>query len=225
VDAGYDPVFVTPNGAMPHLDPASDDPKYFGGSLETYKMYKSFLGNLHLLDAAHSTVQNIDAFKSYDFTDYAAIFVPGGHAPMVDLIENRSLGAILRIFHSLNKLTALICHGPVSLISALDNPSQFVQALRQGDQAMARQLSDAWIYKGCEMTVFSDAEDANAEAKKFHGKMLYYPQDALAAAGGNMSEGSPGQSHIIQCGELLTGQNPQSDSELAERMVQLLKSR
>jgi len=222
IDAGYTPVYVTPGGALPHLDPASDDPKYFGGDRNLYSQYKSFLGDLHLLDKNLSPVRNIDDFKDNDFADYSAVFVPGGHAPMMDLVTNRSLGKILRTFHAQRKPTALICHGPVSLISALDNPEEYLEAVKAGDKFHAEQLAREWVYQGCEITVFSDVEDEAAEAKKFKGKMQFFPEDALRWAGGFMNEALPGKSNVTQCQELLTGQNPQSDVELADRLLEIL---
>ena len=51
--------------------------------------------------------------------DYAAILVPGGHAPMADLAFNADLGAIIADFHQRQKPIGVICHGPVALMSTL----------------------------------------------------------------------------------------------------------
>lgn len=50
-----------------------------------------------------------------------AIFIPGGHAPMMDLMQSKDLGKMLRTFHEKGKPTAMICHGPVAALSALPN--------------------------------------------------------------------------------------------------------
>jgi putative intracellular protease/amidase len=41
--------------------------------------------------------------------------VPGGHAPMQDLLADPALGRLLRAFHAEGKTTALVCHGPIAL--------------------------------------------------------------------------------------------------------------
>jgi putative intracellular protease/amidase len=42
-------------------------------------------------------------------------YVPGGHAPMQDLLADPALGRLLRAFHAEGKTTALVCHGPIAL--------------------------------------------------------------------------------------------------------------
>src|SRR5262245_35049057 len=87
VDAGYEPVVATQNGNAPHLDPASDDARYFGNDAAVHQQYKAFLVSLHL-DAKPSPVKSLKSLENGDFADYAALLVPGGHAPLIDLIQN-----------------------------------------------------------------------------------------------------------------------------------------
>lgn len=223
--AGYEPVFVTPGGAVPHLDPGSDDVKYFGGDRTSYQEHKDLLTKLQLLVKDKSPVKNIAHFANEPFSDYAALFIPGGHAPMVDLIKDPSLGQILRRFHAQSKTTAMICHGPVSLISAINGADKYVEAMNHGNTSLAAKIAGDWIYKDYPMTVFSNAEDAEAEAKNLHGKMFFYPEDALRIAGGRVLEKTPWTSFIVQYKELLTGQNPQSDEEFGNRLIRILAAR
>jgi putative intracellular protease/amidase len=222
IDAGYEPVFVTPGGVAPHLDPSSDDPKYFGGDAKSYEAHRALLDQLHLVDPHQTPVRNIDDIASGDLAAYTAVFVPGGHAPMVDLISNRSLGRILKSFHAAGKTIALICHGPIALISALHDPESFVAAMKSGDRARAASLAAGWAFQGYPLTVFSDVEDMAAETFHFHAKMFFFPEDALRTAGGAMREGLPGKSNTVAYREVLTGQNPQSDAELADKLIAIL---
>jgi len=48
---------------------------------------------------------------------YAGVFVPGGHAPVTDLVQDPDLGVILRRFHDRSWPTALLCHGPIAVIA------------------------------------------------------------------------------------------------------------
>src|ERR1700743_3186455 len=60
---------------------------------------------------------------------YVGLFIPGGHAPMVDLLKDRNLGKILVSFHDTHRPTGIICHGPIVLLSALPNPDAFVASM------------------------------------------------------------------------------------------------
>jgi putative intracellular protease/amidase len=52
--------------------------------------------------------------------------------------------------------------------------------------------------------------------------MFFYPEDALRAAGAELKIAPPGQGHVEVDRELITGQNPNSDKELAEKFLQAL---
>ena len=112
---------------------------------------------------------------------YDGVFFPGGHAPMVDLLESPDVRTVLDYFHATAKPTALICHGPISLLAALPNATDFVAKLRRsGDiSGEAQAIAQDWIYKGYQMTIFSTAEEQHAEAGQLGGKVLFYPDFAL----------------------------------------------
>jgi putative intracellular protease/amidase len=59
---------------------------------------------------------------------YIAVYVPGGHPPMVDLMDNSDLGEILNYFHDEGQLTVLLCHGPIAIRAALPNAKAFRDA-------------------------------------------------------------------------------------------------
>jgi putative intracellular protease/amidase len=143
-----------------------------------------------------------------------AIFVPGGHPPMVDLMDNPDLGEILRYFHANDKLTTLLCHGPVAIAAALPKAKEFRSALSRGDEEQARKLAEGWQYAGYRMTVFSNDEEHWVEDTYMEGrKVPFYVNDALRIAGGKVEISDKGifQAHAVQDRELITGQNPFSD--------------
>src|ERR1700688_1123182 len=114
---------------------------------------------------------------------YDAVFVPGGHGPMIDLLDDSDAGTVLRHFHETSKPTAVLCHGPISLLAALPNASEVVGALKAGDAAGARAKAQGWIYSGYKMTIFSTAEEQQREPLEIGGNGLFYPDFALRAAG------------------------------------------
>lgn len=65
----------------------------------------------------------------------------------------------------------------------MDGATGFAQTL--ADQKWA--AAPAWIYKGYQVTVFSNAEEEASKAQLGGGQMKFYPRTALAEAGLNFS--------------------------------------
>jgi putative intracellular protease/amidase len=154
---------------------------------------------------------------------YDAVFVPGGHGPMEDLLDDPDAGTVLRHFHETSKPTAVLCHGPISLLSALPKSKEFVAALSAGDAAGAHAMAQGWIYAGYKMTIFSTAEEQQREPLEIRGKVLFYPDFALQTAGGDVSVAAPWSSYVLQDRELISGQNPFSDEALLKLLLPALE--
>jgi putative intracellular protease/amidase len=116
----------------------------------------------------------------------------------------------------------VLCHGPISLLSALPNSWEFVAALSAGDTAGAHEKAKGWIYSGYKMTIFSTAEEQQREPLEIGGKVLFYPDFALQTAGGNVSVLPPWKSYVIQDRELISGQNPFSDQAVLNLLLPAL---
>jgi len=78
------------------------------------------------------------------YAHFDAVYIPGGHAPMQDLLKSTALGRLLVAFHHRNKATALVCHGPIALLSTLPNAAGFAATLEAG----AMPATPKWIYSG-----------------------------------------------------------------------------
>jgi putative intracellular protease/amidase len=154
---------------------------------------------------------------------YAGVFVPGGQAPVVDLMQDAEMGQILRHFHERGKPTALLCHGPIALVSALPHAREFRAALIAGDLEKAKQWGKGWAYAGYKMTIFSASEERWVEDEILHGKMYFNMPFALGAAGGEVSTGKVDFApNVIVDRELITGQNPRSDHPIGKKLVEAL---
>ena len=57
---------------------------------------------------------------------------PAAMARWIDLLDDPDAGTVIRHFHETSKPTAVLCHGPISLLSALPNSKEFVAALSGG---------------------------------------------------------------------------------------------
>jgi putative intracellular protease/amidase len=221
IKAGYSIVLATPNGTKPHMDAASDSVVHFGGDKSAYERAKSFWLN----DPAVNNVRTLHSVIDEGLDSYAAVFVPGGHAPVVDLMQDPETGQILRYFHEHSKPTAFLCHGPVVTISAMPHAREFRAALIAGNEKKAKEWAQGWPYAGYRMTVLSASEEKWVENNVLHAKMYFNMPYALETGGGDVTTGTVDFApHVIVDRELITGQNPRSDHPIAVKLIDAMAS-
>lgn len=134
---------------------SSVTPAYFGNDAAQLKLHKELLEKL----AFASPVVSLKRIEQQGYTRFDAVYIPGGHAPMQDLLKSPALSRLLSDFHQRNKSTALICHGPIALLSTLPDADGFVAKLEVG----ATPATPKWIYGGYQMTVISNHEEEQAK--------------------------------------------------------------
>jgi putative intracellular protease/amidase len=219
IDADYEVVLATPNGSKPHMDEASDSAAHFGGDQAAYSRAKSFWGNNPVMNQVH----NLSSVIEKGLDNYAGVFVPGGQAPVVDLMQDLEAGQVFRHFHEHCKPTALLCHGPIALISAMYYAREFRAALIAGDLPKAKDWASGWPYVGYKMTSFSATEEKWVEEKILHGEIYFNMPRALTAAGGEVITGLVDfEPNVIVDRELITGQNPRSDHQIGKKLLEAL---
>ena len=133
--------------------------------------------------------------------DFDAIFYPGGHGPMWDLYEDRNSIELIESFWAAGKPVAAVCHAPSALLNVKDE---------NGDP----------LVKGKKVTGFTNTEE---EGVQLTDVVPYLLEDELKAKGGLYSKGSDWSSHVVEDGMLITGQNPASSEEAAEKLLALLE--
>ena len=221
-NAGYTPVFADPDGKAPAMDAHSNDATFFGGDDKARADALAFVGSQeglkHPLTLASVAKHGIDG--------YAAVFIPGGHAPVQDLPLNADLGKILTAFHKAGKPTGIICHGPVAVLSTVAQPAAFLKAVKADDVANARKLGSGFAYAGYRMTVFSTSEEKQVEGpgKQLGGSMPFYVANALQDAGAEVVNGPDWKSYVVEDRELVTGQQPFSDGEFAKVLIRKIEA-
>ncbi len=211
---GYKIVLATPNGTEPVMDKGSDDPKFFGNDANAMHQAEQFVQGLKPISLAEA--------KAHE-KDYDAIFVPGGHSPMTDLMQNSDLGTLLRDFHKEGKTTAFICHGSVAALAALPDAAAYRADLVAGNYRQAQALAKDWIYKGYQLTGFSNGEEVPGEIRNGH-MLPFHVMDALQNAGATISNGAPGASYVVVDREVITAQNPSSAVDLGKAILKRLQS-
>src|SRR5580698_2642764 len=114
---GYEITFANPKGNTPQVDVHSEVPDFFGGDaakLQDYMLFRDGLKGLR------------DPFRIADviasgLDQYDEVFIPGGHGPMIDLLDDPNAGIVMRHFHFSSNHTATPYLYPLSLHAALPN--------------------------------------------------------------------------------------------------------
>jgi putative intracellular protease/amidase len=218
VDAGYEIVLVTPKGGQPVVDKQSIVADHFDDSEAALKKALAFVAG----DPGIKKPRSIRSVIDEGLENYLGVFVPGGHPPMIDLMQDQDLGEILRHCHARSKPTALLCHGPIAVTAAMPKARDFRSALVAGDVGAAKAAASGWQYAGYRMTIFSNDEEKYVEENIMNGKVPFYVASALQTAGVKVETKSIFKPNAIQDRELITGQNPPSDHAIADLFVKAL---
>ncbi|CAH1659544.1 ThiJ/PfpI family protein [Hyphomicrobiales bacterium] len=220
LDAGHQITFATPRGTAPTLDKSSVNTMHFGEDEAAMRESSALLDKLMITSKTSSPVISLARVEQIGYDHFDAVYVPGGHAPMQDLLVSPELGRLLADFHTKGKITALACHGPIALLSTMPDAKDFVRELETSGSAKARN----WIYAGYRMTVISNEEEEIAKGQLNGGAMKFYPQTALQDAGANYQSNTvPYTSYVVTDRELITGQNPASAPDVAKELLRRLK--
>ena len=219
IAAGYDIVLATPNGRPPVIDPVSDTPSHFNDDAQAHQAARAFFAT----DPAMTNVRTLRDVIAGGLDRFAGVFVPGGQAPGVDLMQDADLRTILTHFHAHAKPTALLCHGPIATAAALPHAREFRAALIAGSTELAAKWTAGWPYAGYRMTIFSNTEEKIVEDHILKAKLHFNVADALTLAGATITttptDFAP---HVVIDRELITGQNPASDQPIAKALVEAL---
>jgi putative intracellular protease/amidase len=130
-------------------------------------------------------------------SDFDAVFYPGGHGPLWDLAESKHSVQLIESFIAAGKPVALVCHAP--------------GVLRDVKAADGRPL-----VAGKQVTGFANTEE---DAVGLTDVVPFLVEDMLIANGGHYSKGADWGSYVVADGLLITGQNPGSSAETAQRLL------
>lgn len=147
---------------------------------------------------ALATTHKLDTIHSAEFD---AVFYPGGHGPLWDLAESSVSIDLISAFERSNKPVAFVCHAP--------------GVLRHVKNADAELL-----IKGRQVTGFSNSEEQAVELTDI---VPFLIEDVFIAAGAHYSKGTDWMPHIVEDGNLVTGQNPASSEGTALALLKKLK--
>jgi putative intracellular protease/amidase len=190
-DAGAELALASPLGGQPPLDPKSDDPDAQTDSTHRFKADS----------AANSELASTTRLDSISASDFDAVFYPGGHGPLWDLVDNSASIKLIEDFWASNKPVSAVCHAPIALVNAKDSSGEL-------------------IVKGRDVTGFTNSEEEAVGLTKVVPLLV---EDTMIARGAKYSKVDDWQSYTRQDGNLITGQNPASSEAVANLVLAALE--
>ncbi|HUB96318.1 MAG TPA: type 1 glutamine amidotransferase domain-containing protein [Stellaceae bacterium] len=188
-DAGVELTLASPKGGQPPIDPKSDLPENQTPAMARFKQ-----DPVAQNDFAHTAKLKDMRSETFD-----AIFYPGGHGPMWDLVDNPESIALIESFCNSGKPVAAVCHAPAVLHRVT--------------------YKGAPIVKGKRVTGFANSEEEEVQLTHV---VPFLVEDELKRLGGIFEKAANWQSFAITDGRLVTGQNPASSTAGAQALLTLL---
>ncbi|WP_299959655.1 type 1 glutamine amidotransferase domain-containing protein [uncultured Roseobacter sp.] len=189
-DAGIEIELTSPAGGQPPLDPKSNVPDFQTEDTHRFEADKE----------AKALLANTKKLADVREADYDAIFYPGGHGPMWDLVNDKTSIKLIEEFWAKDKPVSAVCHGPIVLANAKDANGEY-------------------IVKGRKVTGFSNTEEEAVGLTKVMPQLL---EDTLIERGAQYASIEDWASHAQRDGNLLTGQNPNSSHAVAKLVLDAL---
>lgn len=184
VDAGYRVEIVTPQGGVAPIDPRSNPEPAQAVAWEE----------------AARRLRQTRPIASVSSDDFAAIFIPGGHGVMFDLVDDPAVAKLIQEFDVQGKPVAAVCHGPAALVNVVR---------KDGSPLVA----------GRRVTAFTDAEERAVELDR---DMPFLLETRLRELGAKVETRDNFTVHAVRDGNLLTGQNPASSGATATLLLEAL---
>lgn len=135
-------------------------------------------------------------------TDYAAVFLPGGHGTMWDLPRSRALSDLLTSAWGDGKVVGAVCHGPAGLMGAKDADGRPLVAGRR-------------------VSAFTNSEE---EAVGLTKVVPFALETRLRELGAVYESGPDFAPHAVRDGSLVTGQNPASSEATANLVLEAIRA-
>jgi len=180
----------SPKGGQPPLDPKSDDP---AAQTDATRRFKD--------DAlANEQLANTAKLSEVSAVDYDAIFYPGGHGPLWDLVSDQSSIGLIEDFWSAEKPVASVCHAPIVLVNARDSSGEL-------------------IVKDREVTGFTNSEEDGVGLTEIVPMLV---EDTMIRLGAKYSKAGDWEVYTRQDGNLITGQNPASSEQVAQLVLKAI---
>jgi putative intracellular protease/amidase len=190
LEAKAELTLASPAGGQPPLDPKSDE---VDAQTEATHRFNAD-------PEAQAALANTVKLEEVQADDFDAVFYPGGHGPLWDLVENSASISLIERFIATNKPVAAVCHAPAVLVNVHDAAGQP-------------------LTRGKRVTGFSNSEEAAVGLTDIVPFLL---EDRLVELGASYEKTDDWHPLVVVDGQLITGQNPASSAAVAAALVEAL---
>lgn len=153
-------------------------------------------------DEAQHKVRHSLKLDTVDHDQYDAVFFVGGKGTLWDFPNSPAIQSLVKNFYQSDRVIGAVCHGPAALVNVI---------LDDGTPLVA----------GKEISSFTDAEELFLEPNA-ETVFPFLLENKLRQQGAIFNAAPNYLSQVSQDGKLLTGQNPWSTWDIAEKMVHAL---
>ena len=189
-DAGASIELASPAGGQPPLDPKSDLPEFQTALTSRFKADGQ---------AQHELAHTLP-LAGIHAADYDAVFYPGGHGPLWDLVDSKDSILLIESMEQAGKPIAFVCHAP-------------------GVLRHVRTAAGSQLVRGRHVTGFTNGEEAAVQLTEV---VPFLIEDEFKALGAQYTKGPDWAPYVVTDGRLVTGQNPASSEAAARALLALL---
>ncbi|MBH0080073.1 MULTISPECIES: type 1 glutamine amidotransferase domain-containing protein [unclassified Pseudoalteromonas] len=186
VDAGVEVTLASPAGGQPPIDPTSTLVDFQTDATKRYDADS----------AAQTLMANTKVLSEVNSSDFDAVFYPGGHGPLWDLVDNTDSISLIESFIKEQKPVAAVCHASAAFLNVKDTDGNALVA-------------------GKKVTGFTNSEEAAVQLTDI---VPFLVEDELIKKGGDYQKTDDWGVLALVDGLVITGQNPAS-SELAAKKL------
>ncbi|HDZ32304.1 MAG TPA: type 1 glutamine amidotransferase domain-containing protein [Pseudoalteromonas sp.] len=186
VDAGVEVTLASPAGGQPPIDPTSTLVDFQTDATKRYDADS----------AAQTLMANTKILSEVNSGDFDAVFYPGGHGPLWDLVDNTDSISLIESFVKEQKPVAAVCHASAAFLNVKDADGNVLVA-------------------GKKVTGFTNSEEAAVQLTDI---VPFLVEDELIKKGGDYQKTDDWGVLALVDGLVITGQNPAS-SELAAKKL------
>ncbi|MGB0897863.1 MAG: type 1 glutamine amidotransferase domain-containing protein [Psychrobium sp.] len=186
-DAGYEITLASPLGGQPPIDPKSELADFQTADTQRFD------NDEQVKDQLSNTLK----LNQINASDYDAVFYPGGHGPLWDLVDDVDSIALIQSTIEANKPVATVCHSSAVLLNIKDN-------------------NDAYLINKKAVSGFTNNEEAAVELTQIVPFLL---EDELIKRGADYQRAADWTPFAVQDGLILSGQNPASSALVAQKLI------
>ena len=150
-------------------------------------------------DSAQDQLANTQLLSTVSSDGFDAIFFPGGHGPLWDLAEDPDSIRLIQDFAASDRPIGAVCHAP----AVFKHP---------------KGADGKPLVSGKNVTGFTNTEEEGVGLTQI---VPFLVEDMLKTNGGIYHKGADWASFVVTDGKLVTGQNPASSEEAAQKLLEL----